>query len=124
MSSHACVIEQPANGRDPVYRLGPEVLLVPVEDGIARLLDFAGKTFALSEVAARMLRDTLELGAAGAEESCARYWGVETARVRADLDALWRTSRSRACWWKATNSPDGLGSVSGSSLGPSRFWPG
>jgi hypothetical protein len=88
MSFQIDAIAEPTNGCEPVYRLGPEVLLVPVEDGSARLLDFAGITFALSEVAARMLRDTLELGAAGAAESSARHWSVEPARVRADLEAL------------------------------------
>jgi hypothetical protein len=72
--------------RRPPYRLSREVVLIPVADGSARLLDMQGDFFALSEVAAHMLRDTLELGPGGAAESIARRWGEDVQRVRADLD--------------------------------------
>ena len=88
MSLNPCPARSPANDVRPEYRLAPDVLLVPVDDGSARLIDFAGKTFALSEVAARMLSETLSVGAPNAVASCARHWGVETERVRADLDAF------------------------------------
>ena len=59
MFSHKTAAAPPASSLEPAYRLGPDVVLIPVEDGSARLLDFAGETFALSEVAARMLTETL-----------------------------------------------------------------
>lgn len=88
MSSHSCPAPRTANNFEPEYQLAPDVLLVPVEDGSARLIDFAGKTYALSDVAARLLNETLRLGAENAVASCARHWNVENARVRTDLDAF------------------------------------
>jgi hypothetical protein len=86
MSSHPVTCREFANQVAPEYRLAPDVLLVPVEDGSARLIDFSGKTFALSDVAARMLSETLSLGTAQAAANCARHWGVDHEHVAGDLD--------------------------------------
>jgi citrate lyase beta subunit len=88
MFSHPTAETPPASPLAPAYRLGPDVVLIPVEDGSARLLDFAGETFALSEVAARMLTETLNSGCAKAVETITRLWDVASEHVEADLDAL------------------------------------
>jgi hypothetical protein len=72
----------------PPYRLAPEVVLVPVADGSARLVDLDGQYFALTEVATQMLRATLELGPAGAVEKVARDWDVGRERAHADLETF------------------------------------
>ena len=68
------------------YRLASEVVLVPVADGSARLLDLDGQYFALTDVAAQMLRATLDLGPAGAVERIARDWEVDSERARTELE--------------------------------------
>jgi hypothetical protein len=88
MYSHKTAEAPPAGPVEAQYRLGPDVVLIPVEDGSARLLDFAGETFALSEVAARMLTEALNSGCAKAVETITRLWDVESERVEADLDGL------------------------------------
>jgi hypothetical protein len=88
MSANNSASAQPAGRVNAAFRLGPDVLLIPVEDGSARLLDFAGKTFAISDVAARMLSATLAFGPETAAARCARHWGVEIERVQADLETL------------------------------------
>jgi hypothetical protein len=67
------------------YRLAPEVVLVSVADGSARVLDLAGQSFALSEVAARMLADTLELGPEAAARAAASRWGIDLQQAATDL---------------------------------------
>ncbi len=79
---------QPPASHRPAYRLAREVVLVSIADGSARLLDLQGQFFALSEVAAQMLGDTLELGRGGAAESVARRWEVDVERVKRDLDTF------------------------------------
>jgi transglutaminase superfamily protein len=88
MSSHHSAVASPANRPEAEHRLGPDVLLVPVEDGSARLIDFDGNTFALSDVAARMLRETLSLGIAQAAAICSQHRDVELEHLRADLDTF------------------------------------
>jgi hypothetical protein len=77
-----------ATGNPSPYCLAPEVILVPVEDGSARVLDLQGQFFALSEVAAQMLRDTLELGSDGAVRSVVQRWGVDLPRAKADYETF------------------------------------
>ena len=64
------------------------MVLVSIADGSARLLDLQGQFFALSEVAAQMLGDTLEAWAGRAAESVARRWEVDVERVKRDLDTF------------------------------------
>jgi len=70
----------------PPYRLAPDVLLVPVGDGSARVLDLHGQFFALTPIATQMLRTTLAHGPAVAATRMARRWNVTLERVAADLD--------------------------------------
>jgi hypothetical protein len=70
------------------YRLAPDVLFVPAADGGARLLDMDGQFFALSESAARMLRDALELGPDEAADNVARQYGADREQVRQDLETF------------------------------------
>jgi hypothetical protein len=76
----------PAACQPALYRLAPEAVLVPVADGSARLIDLDGQYFALCEVAAHMLRATLELGPASAAQQIADARGVERGRVEAELN--------------------------------------
>jgi hypothetical protein len=79
---------EPATTGRALFRLAPEVVLVPVADGSARLVDFDGQYFALTDVAAQMLRATLELGPAGAVEAIARDWRVDRERVGGELQTF------------------------------------
>ncbi len=51
----------------------------------ARLIDLHGQFFALSESAARMLQDTLEMGPEEAAEAVARRWSISREQAAADL---------------------------------------
>jgi Transglutaminase-like superfamily len=85
MSKATPPTEQVTGCHRPPYRLGQSVVLVPIADGTARLFDLQGQLFALSEVAAQMLCDILELGPDGAAGSVARRWAVDVDVVKADL---------------------------------------
>ncbi|HYV36204.1 MAG TPA: lasso peptide biosynthesis B2 protein [Gemmataceae bacterium] len=69
-------------------RLSPDVILVDVPDGSARLLDLDGQFHALSDVAAMMLRETLNHGQDQAAKTIAERYGVEVAAVAADVHAF------------------------------------
>jgi hypothetical protein len=70
------------------YRLNQDIVFVAVRDGTARLLDLQGQFFVLSEVAADMLHDALEMGPDKASESVARRWSVDVKVVKTDLEKL------------------------------------
>jgi hypothetical protein len=84
------VWEAPAAGgaSRPDAVLGPDVVLVRLEDGSARLLDMAGGFYALSAVGARMLRGVLERGTAATVQDLALEYEVGPERVRSDLEGL------------------------------------
>jgi hypothetical protein len=69
------------------YTLSPDVILFPVDDGMARLFDLGGKFYAVSAIGARMLRGVLEQGVAATVDQLASEYGIDPARVKADLDA-------------------------------------
>jgi len=48
------------------YRLAPDVILLHVQDGSARLLDLGGIFYTISQTAAQMLDETLKVGTATA----------------------------------------------------------
>jgi hypothetical protein len=73
---------------DTGHVLAPDVLLLLLRDGTARLLNMAGRFYALPAVGAAMLRDTLQWGASAAAQRTAAEYGVEVRRVQADLDAF------------------------------------
>ncbi|WP_165234922.1 lasso peptide biosynthesis B2 protein [Aquisphaera insulae] len=72
--------------REGELQLGPEVRLLPVGDGSARLIDLGGRFYSLSATAAEMLTGTLDGGPGEVAERIARRHEVDVRLVRADLD--------------------------------------
>jgi hypothetical protein len=89
----------------PAYLLAPDVFLVLVADGSARLLDLAGDCFALPPVGARMLRDTLERGTGAAVADVAAEFGVELAQVQRDFDHFLNGLQRRRLLRRARTPP-------------------
>lgn len=77
------------------YCLSPDVILVTVDDGSARLLDMAGSFHAVSASGARMLQAVLADGAAGAVPRIAEHYGVGRQQIEADLATFLRDLESR-----------------------------
>ena len=77
----------PAGPASP-YRLAPEVLLVMVEDGSARIIDLDGAVAALDATATTMMEAALRSGEAGAVAELAGAFGVEPRRITTDLRAV------------------------------------
>jgi hypothetical protein len=75
----------PAERETAEYFLPPDVILVTVEDGSARLLDMAGGFHAVTAVGARMLQETLTNGTAAAVSRMAEDYGVAPEQVQNDL---------------------------------------
>jgi len=75
-------------GRGSAYRLAPEVLLVMVEDGSARIVDLDGAVAALDATATTMLEASLRYDEAGALAELAGAFGVEPWRITADFHAV------------------------------------
>jgi hypothetical protein len=69
------------------YALAPDVLLVLVRDGTARLLDLGGRFYAIPAVGARMLCAALEAGPSAAAARIADEYGIDPDRARTDLAA-------------------------------------
>jgi hypothetical protein len=70
------------------YRLMPDVTLVLVEDGTARLLNMGGSFFALSESGTAMIRGLLEMGRSATVGALADRYQVRSDRIEADVDSL------------------------------------
>lgn len=70
------------------YRLPPDVLLVSVQDGSARLLDLGGNFYALTASAARMLDEVLKEGGESSPQKLAEEFGVDAGQIRADMDSF------------------------------------
>lgn len=79
---------QSAVTEQPQYVLALDVILVPVQDGTARLLDMSGRFYAVSALGARMLQDTLAQGTAAAVRSIAAQYRVDTTQVQRDVDTF------------------------------------
>jgi hypothetical protein len=73
-------------GSPAAYRLADNVVLLPVDDGSARLLDLEGSFYVLSQSASGMLRRVLSGGVDTTVAHIAAEHGVAPARVRGDLD--------------------------------------
>ena len=80
----------PTTDPEAEYFLPPDVILVTVEDGSARLLDMAGRFHAVPAVGARMLQETLANGAALAATRIAEDYGVARQQVQNDLAVFLR----------------------------------
>jgi hypothetical protein len=70
------------------YFLSPDAVFIMVEDGSARLLDMAGRFYAMPTVGARMLKETLANGADAATMQVSKDYGAPLQQVRADLDVF------------------------------------
>jgi Transglutaminase-like superfamily len=82
-SSQACSVSP--QQREAAYFVAPDVILVTVEDGSARLLNMAGGFHAVPAVGARMLEETLANGADAAATRIAMDYGVARQQVQDDL---------------------------------------
>jgi hypothetical protein len=76
--------------RQPEYFLPPDVILLTIDDGSARLLDMAGSFHAVSEVGARMLQETLASGTDAAVMRIAQDYGVAPQQVSDDVAVFLR----------------------------------
>lgn len=70
------------------YRLPPNVLILLIEDGSARLLDLGGNFYTISPVGAEMLAETLKVGTAAAAERIATKYATDVSHVQDDLQAF------------------------------------
>lgn len=70
------------------YLLSPNVLLLLLQDGSARLLDLGGNFYALSQIGAQMLNETLTVGTATAAVRIATEYHAELSQVQNDLHAF------------------------------------
>jgi hypothetical protein len=77
------------------YLLSPDVVLMPVEDGTAQLVDLDGSFFGLSEIAAEMLKGTLDRGEEDTVHRIATEYNAGFEEVRSDLTELLTTLRAR-----------------------------
>jgi hypothetical protein len=88
------------------YRLGPDVLVLVVDDGTARIMDLGGDHFAITETAASILLGTLRTGADRTCRSIAALTGAPIERVRADADALLDELTAAGILLRAGQRPD------------------
>jgi hypothetical protein len=70
------------------YTLAPDVILVLVHDGTARLLDMDGRFYAVSAIGAETLQGSLEQGTEAAVSKISAQYGEAPQRVRKDLTAF------------------------------------
>lgn len=77
------------------YDLSPDVILVTVDDGSARLLDMAGSFHAVSAVGMRMLQAVLAEGSAGAVPQIVEHYCVGRHQIEADLAIFLRDLEGR-----------------------------
>jgi hypothetical protein len=77
------------------YLLSPNVVLMPLADGTAQLVDLNGSFFGLSETAARMLKGTLDMGEQDAVQRIAAEYNADHDKIHTDLTALLGTLRAK-----------------------------
>jgi len=70
------------------YLLAPDVILLLVQDGSARLLDLGGNFYAISQTGATMLHETLKAGITSAAVRIATEYDAELSHVQNDLHAF------------------------------------
>jgi hypothetical protein len=88
MSQITLTPDDVATPSQPDYVLSPDVLLLPVDDGSARLLDLGGEVFSVSESGAMMLMILLERGTGAAVAEVARHFSANPSRVQSDLGIM------------------------------------
>jgi Transglutaminase-like superfamily len=77
-----------APSADVSYRLAPDVVWLDGQDGTARLLNLRGSFFALSRIAAEMLRLALRQGIPATVEQISSQYHVAPHEVETDLQPL------------------------------------
>jgi hypothetical protein len=77
------------------YLLSPDVVLMPLADGTAQLVDLDGSFDGLSETAAQMLISTLDMGEHDAVQRIAAQYNTDLNRVHADRAVLLGTLRAK-----------------------------
>ncbi len=75
--------------------LKPDVILMPVEDGSARLLDLGGQFYAVSAIAAEMIGTASRHGPRAAAATVAARYGVDIERTQRDMTSLVRFLRQQ-----------------------------
>lgn len=70
------------------YRLAPNVIFLRIQDGSARLLDLDGNFYAISQMGAQMLYETLKGGIAAVAVRIATEYDTELSHVQNDLRAF------------------------------------
>jgi hypothetical protein len=83
----------PAN--DAEYTLAPDVAVILMADGSARLIDMGDRFYSLSPVAALMLHETLHLGTAAAAQRVGVEYSIDLAKAEADLKGFLTTLEQR-----------------------------
>jgi Transglutaminase-like superfamily/Coenzyme PQQ synthesis protein D (PqqD) len=79
--------ERPGPGTEAgEYVLAPDVLLLLIQDGTARLLDMDGCFYALSASGATMLQETLQHDTMTAAQRIATHYGVPAQHVQGDIE--------------------------------------
>lgn len=71
-----------------ILKLADDVILVPIEDGSARLLDMGGSFFALSRSGREILEGAMSAGLAPTTAAMSARYGVEPSRIAADAERL------------------------------------
>ena len=70
------------------FCLSPDVILVTVDDGSARMLDMTENFHAVSAVGARMLQTTLAVGVESAIPLLAQHYHADRQQIAADLNSF------------------------------------
>ncbi|MGE0423676.1 MAG: lasso peptide biosynthesis B2 protein [Reyranellaceae bacterium] len=89
------VVRSADGASDGRHGLAPDVALIVTEHGDGCIVDLDGSFYAVSPVAAAMLRDTLDGGRDAAVARSAARYGVDEARIADDLDALLKDLTAR-----------------------------
>jgi hypothetical protein len=87
------------------YSLAPDVAVIRMADGSARLLDMGDRFYSLPPVAAQMLCETLVGGPAAAAERVAADYGIELTRAQADLKTFLKTLQERGILQRRDGRP-------------------
>ncbi len=93
---------------DSEYTLAPNVAIVFMEDGSARVLDMGDSFYAVPHVGALMLQRTLQLGPKAAAEQLAAEFGTDQRRVEEDLGSFLTTLQQRGILRRRGKSVRGL----------------
>jgi Coenzyme PQQ synthesis protein D (PqqD) len=91
---------------DAEYVLAPDVLLLRIQVGTARLLDFNGHFYALSQTGASILCETLSGGSAAAARCIAAAYGADLQQVQHDTDLFLHDLERRQLVYCPGKAPD------------------